>query len=75
MSKPTIFQFVAKKAKELKRAFAANMKVTIIIRHPTDADGEILVSEDDIGLVIDLLQRRRLALIESQTGEPAGEDA
>lgn len=60
------------KIREVKKAFLAPMKVTLIVRHPTDDDAELVFSDDDFDAVIAMMQRRRDAVVAAQKPQAFG---
>lgn len=66
----TLEQFFADKVNlvrhQIRKAFTVPMQVTIIVRHPTNTEAELVFGDDDPNEVIALLERRRTGLKASQ---------
>ena len=69
--KPTLEQFFRRQIKQIRKAFLVPMRVTIICRHATEAEAEIVFTDDNMDALIATLQRRRDAVVASQRAEAA----
>jgi hypothetical protein len=54
----SLLQFMQEHADALRKGFRAEMRVTIVVRHPTDKDAVLVVSDDDFEALTDTLQAR-----------------
>lgn len=68
--KPTLKAAMAQKVREIQSMFTVPMRVTIIARHATDPDAEIVFGSDQIDEVIQTLQRRRDAFVAALAAAP-----
>lgn len=66
--------FMAKKIEEIRKAFLGPMKITLIVRHPFDEEAEMVFSDDNFDALIEMMQRRRDAVVASQGPKPFGVD-
>jgi hypothetical protein len=56
--KPNLQQFMQAKVASIRKAFQVPMHVTIIVRHPTNAECEVVITDDNPAALIATLERR-----------------
>lgn len=64
--KPSIENFMYEKIRSIRSGFDIPMRVTIIVREPANPELEVMFTDDDIDGLIEVMQRRRDAILASQ---------
>lgn len=64
--KPTLPQYMRKQIETIRKAFRVPMRITIICRHPTDKEAEVVFTDDNMDTLIEVLTRRRDEVVASQ---------